>query len=193
MNILSGTNFFDEDPDSMPAFITSTVQAYLYFLQDTAHDINVNALNLAAYQKIWREYYRDTIIDDDPCYLQGSSLDEITFNRTWDVVNKITDNDKLNLYLNNSFQTCMLKPRLHTYKKDLNTGLWSSFNYDISNLSDTNPYPTLNDVQEEYIEKLVPAANNNPPSAYAVKYVLAMQKYAESLMRAGSRTKDLLM
>lgn len=146
------------------------------FLQPAFEDNKfVSLVHLAAYQKVWRDCYRDSITDDSALYLFSFSLD-----RDFTGIQRIGESEA-----NEEFLLTLLRPRLRTMKRDLSNGIYSdtqfgeapsSYNYDADALN--------------IPDSLRP---DNPGSAVSIKYVLAMQRYQQTLMRAGNRTKDLLM
>lgn len=143
----------------------------------------VNLLNLVAYQKIWKDYYRDSLNDNSPLYEYASNTD---LERA-SAAGGVTLSDYLTSAVNVESDIPLLtylRPRLRMFKKDLSCGLYAD-----TQLGDI---PTTSDVEESSEVVPLPAADSQGNSAYAMRYVYAMQSFREMLLRAGSRTRDVL-
>lgn len=143
----------------------------------------VTLLRLNAYQKIFKDYYRDSVNDDSSIYLYASSCDYSSltsfYANPFSIASGYTD-DKF-------FLLTILRPRLSQFAKDLSTGCYASAQFgNFAKISDTNrsDYSGMN---------LDPAAAAAGNSALGIRFTLALQRYRETLLRAGNRTKDLLM
>lgn len=152
----------------------------------------VNPFNLFAYQKIWHDNYRDSVNDNDnELYVYAYSMD---YDYRESFMFDITDLFSNPIYLNPL--VTILRPRLSTFRKDISTGLYSSSQYgSISILPDLSSenYPEFYSSQNADSENSFSSAQVNPTSAVNIRFTLAMQRYKETLLRAGNRTKDLLM
>ena len=138
----------------------------------------VNLLPLFAYQKVWRDVYRDTINDDDDMYLYASSMD-------YDVYLLACHpyfNDDVTLWYEPLLT--FLRPRQRQYLKDLSCGLYTSTQFgQYGSLDDAINMPGSS--QE--------IGSTDSTSAVSIQYALALQRYRQMLLRSGNRTKDLLM
>lgn len=152
------------------------------FLSTSAfEECDVNPMRLFAYQKIFIDRYRDSVIDNNPsypyaAYVYSDDLSDSNFNLSSIICPLYT----------------WLRPRLRTYKKDLFTGVYPSAQF--GNPSSLNEFAA----HPEYYNKdglNLPSDSTSAPnmnSAIAIRATLAMQKYRETLLRAGNRTKDLM-
>lgn len=183
-----------------------------------AQNMHVNILRLAAYQKVWFDTYRDSINDDDVLYRQAISSD-LTTSVSRNFINTLYEQFAENYDASITFSLLdvpahlYLCPRLRQFKKDLNTGLYPTAQFgDAATLSiDSSEiyadgYNSSTSVGLQVgksagnLYNQVNGSINNTKftindafSAYDVKYTFALQKYREMLLRAGNRTRDLLM
>lgn len=135
----------------------------------------VSLIHLAAYQKVWRDCYRDSINDESSVYLFACNLD-----RDFSVIQRISESEA-----NNEFLFTFLRPRLRTMKRDLSNGIYSDTQF--------GEAPSSYDYDADELNIPGTLKPDTPNSAVSIKYVLAMQRYQQTLLRAGNRTKDLLM
>lgn len=146
------------------------------FLQPSNIDYkSVSLVHLAAYQKVWRDCYRDSINDDSVLYLFSFSLD-----RDFRGIQRIGESE-----VSEEFLLTLLRPRLRTMKRDLSNGIYSDTQF--------GEAPSAYDYNADELNIPESLKPDTPNSAVSIKYVLAMQRYQQTLMRAGNRTKDLLM
>ena len=144
----------------------------------------VTLLRLNAYQKIFKDFYRDSVNDDSSIYLYASSCDYSSLTTFY--VNPFSTaagytDDKF-------FLLTILRPRLSQFAKDISTGCYASAQFgSYANQSTARSIPAFVDSLDSN------ALNNNNASALNIRFALAMQRYRETLLRAGNRTKDLLM
>lgn len=143
---------------------------------------NVSLIALAAYQKVWKDNYRDSICDDSLIYLYASNLDYNDVDLAESVLAPCVPS-----YENLRCLQTFLRPRLRAMRRDISNGIYPNPQFgdyvetgDISSVSDK-----LNIPEEGGAE--------TGDSAVAIKFALAMQRYKQTLLRAGSRTKDLLL
>lgn len=180
-----------------------------------------NIFNLAAYQKIWSDMYRNYIYD---------TTDYVNcFNFDWMVSNSYDVSDVSASYRNSlSFIQCLLMPRYRQWKKDLFTGTYPSAQFgDVAfqQVSDGsiqqlyngevvgNIFSKLSDSSDAYSVYNVDIKTNRDVelggrlpsevlnkfrfngvgiSALDIRYTMSMQRYRERLLRSGNRTKDVL-
>lgn len=143
----------------------------------------VNILNLVAYQKIWKDYYRDSLNDDSPLYEYASNTDLMRAS----AAGGTTLSDYLTTNPNSVTDIPLLtylRPRLRMFKKDLTCGIYKD--------TQLGSYGTTEDISAGDEVVPVPASGQDNMSAYAMRYAFALQSYREMLLRAGSRTRDLL-
>lgn len=195
----------------------STQSGLSYLLSPKAY----NVFNLAAYQKIWSDMYRNFIYD--------TSDYTNCFNFDW--LLSYTDQN----YIVNGvypsvleFCKCLLMPRYRQWKKDLFTGTYPSAQFgDVAfqQVSDGhiqqlyngevigNVFGKLSDESAAYtthnvdvkttrsvdLDGALPSEvlntfrfNGVGISALDIRYTMSMQRYRERILRAGNRTKDVL-
>lgn len=141
----------------------------------------VNLLSIFAYQKVFKDIYRDSIVDDgNYLYTYASSMDYPLYVHANGVLPLVEQ--QILAHGDDVFPLMtFLRMRCRSYARDLSTCLYSS--------SQFGNMVNINDAED---------ALPNPPSdaragtAYSIRFALAMQKYRETLLRAGNRTKDLL-
>lgn len=185
-------------------YLTSIDQGYNDSWNTMEGGRRVNLIPLIAYQKIWNDHYRDSINDESLIYNQASSMD-------WFQSGSFPVNTGQTLfpYGARNLLISFLRPHTRMYRKDLATGLYASPQFgsegslSLESVSIVNGY-LPNQTASAYISdtngRLFNSANNNDSwtvpnatSAYAIKLAFAQQKYREMLLRAGNRTKDVLM
>lgn len=141
----------------------------------------VSLLSLAAYQKIFFDFYRDSVNDDSEVYHYASSLDWLQDNYTQ--IYPFSSSDPNGIVPdNNNILLTYLRPHTRMYKKDLSCGLYSSTQYGV--------YGTTNVPKTDFVA--TEAGANSNISAASMKFAFALQRYRQMLLRAGSRTKDVL-
>lgn len=140
----------------------------------------VNPLRLFAYQKVFFDRYRDSMFDEDPLYSYSFSMD-------WEFSGAVFDPFvTLPLMVDNPHENPLLtflRPRTRMIKKDIVSGLFPSAQFG-------SQVPVTNDKELEQLN--VPTAGNGQIGAANIRFALAAQKYRETLLRAGSRSKDVL-
>lgn len=173
----------DEYRSAIDTFLRSLDSQYNSDTQLGAKGKKVNILNLVAYQKIWKDYYRDSLNDSSVLYDYASNTDLNRSSAAGGVtlVEYLTSNPN---EISDIPLLTYLRPRLRMFKKDLSCGLYAD-----TQLGDT---PTTDIVENGDEVVPVPSADGRPDSAYAMRYVFAMQSFKEMLLRAGSRTRDVL-
>lgn len=136
----------------------------------------VNLLNLMAYQKVWRDVYRDLVNDISQLYLYASNMD-------YDISSCFLPFGRQSDHNLRPILT-FLRPRLRMLRKDLSTGLYTSSQFGtFAKTADAAGMPGGS----------TEIGSSNSASAVSIKYTLALQRYRQTLLRAGTRTKDLLM
>lgn len=199
MCMLSGTFTYSLQFDA-------TTSTYIYVRKPKYY----NVFNLAAYQKIWSDMYRNFIYD---------TTDYVNcFNFDWMVSNAYDVSDVSASYRDSlNFIQCLLMPRYRQWKKDLFTGTYPSAQFgDVAfqqvsdgmlsvDAGDHIDVP-LNTVSYNgtYYSPVFPRGTTMSPtidkyhfngvgiSALDIRYTMAMQRYRERLLRSGNRTKDVL-
>lgn len=184
---------------SQPTTIVNAISEVAYAVNSLCNSqriVNktVSLMHCAAYQKIWKDVYRDSIVDDSSLYTQACTVDSLALRPYFDYTPVALMQEFLtnvDACLTNSIAYTFLRPRLRTYKKDLNTGLWPSTQFgDVATVQRNSVYSIF---QSMGVPDTGGNASFRSSGAYAIKFTLALQKYRESLMRAGNKTKDLLM
>ena len=159
--------------------------------QQMSGDRLVSLVRLAAYHKVFYDHYRDSINDDNNLYVFASSLDVVP--QPIDVSHLVVSLDLIYSY--NNILATYLRPHRRMYYKDLSCGIYNSTQFgSMMNFVDSGN--TMDSLGVAYRGSNTLTAQNvgaRLSSAYAIKFTMAMQKYKEMLMRAGSRTKDILM
>lgn len=136
----------------------------------------VSLLRLFSYQKIFYDRYRDEVFDTDPLYRYAFSLDQEFYNIFFNPF-------PVNLDVENKYPLLtFIRPRLRMVKKDLVSGLFPSAQY--------GDPATI--VERDALDALNVSVGGDPQAAPNIRFALAMQKYRETLLRAGSRSKDVL-
>lgn len=151
----------------------------------------VNLLRLGAYHKVFYDRYRDSINDtENPNYLYGFDLSAID-GTTFEPFN-----------VNQPFPLLTyLRPHCRMFKKDLAVSVYQSpqfgeisignetdddsLGHYIPNTSDSVPYQLNLPMSDSGSSRLVDTALN-------IRFTLALQRYKETLLRAGNRVKDVL-
>lgn len=187
-SFVDNPNFNPSDPETRYAVAHSLYNSVVNFIGyiDTSFDATdpsqvskwVNLIPLFAYQKIWRDVYRDTVNDDDDLYLYASSMD-------YDIYGLACHEyfiDDITLWYEPLLT--FLRPRQRQYLKDLSSGLYTSTQFgEHASLDDALNMPGSSEN----------VGSNDPTSAVSIQYALALQRYRQMLLRSGNRTKDLLM
>lgn len=157
-----------------------------------------NALNLCAAFKVWCDFYRQSQYDiKDYAYLYN-----FDYFRVGNGVNAVSIEKVLNL----------LVPNYHLYKRDIFTGGYPNAQFgdvavagltpeysDMVVREDTNPSVDglLSSENGSVVVNLfndgsLQLKNSAAVSALAVRQALAIQKWKETILRAGNRERDLL-
>lgn len=168
------SHLLEDDYDSIELFVQDVTDAYFSDVIELCTS-SVSLIRLFAYQKIFCDRYRDTIIDNSDSYSFAVSMDLPSGQSL--IVKSLSS-------INCTYLT-WLRPRCRGYKKDILTGCYPSPQLgSVSSVADVSSsvYDDLN----------LPGNSRNQNSAIAIRTALAMQKYKETLLRAGSKTKDLL-
>lgn len=160
---------------------------YLNNFAQFGRDVNmVNLLRLGAYHKVFYDRYRDSINDtENPNYLYGFDLSAID-GTTFEPFN-----------VNQPFPLLTyLRPHCRMFKKDLAVSVYQSpqygepsmgFESDSDEISSGRAYIDLGD------DLSVPSGSaRDSRSAFSIRFTLALQRYKETLLRAGNRVKDVL-
>lgn len=173
-----------------------------------------NVFNLAAYQKIWSDMYRNFIYDTAD-YTSCFNFDWLLNNDPRvSVVDQFFGTDLM-------FVKNLLMPRYRQWKKDLFTGTYPSAQFgdvafqqvsdgnisvidgdstnpvklDVSATASDGQYALVSDFSHlpEYGDILDKFRFNGVGiSALDIRYTMSMQRYRERILRAGNRTKDVL-
>lgn len=182
-----------------------TTSAYSDMIQNFPN-VKPNIFALAAYVKVWSDFYRNTQYDVNQNYSYLFNFDYIV--------------DDANIIVPAGTVCRMLIPRYRQYKKDMFTGGYPSAQFGsvaVANLE--NPSTILNTASFPSSGRtslfagvnansnnlnLRNSANNNIEvpgstnwqinssiSAIAVRQSLALQRYKERILRAGNRTRSL--
>lgn len=167
-------HYLQDEYDSIELFVQDVTDSYFSDVIELCTS-SVSLIRLFAYQKIFCDRYRDTIIDNSDSYSFAVSMDLASGQSL--IVKSLSS-------VNCTYLT-WLRPRCRGYKKDILTGCYPSPQLgSVSSVADvsSSAYDDLN----------LPENSRNQNSAIAIRTALAMQKYKETLLRAGSKTKDLL-
>lgn len=135
----------------------------------------VSLLRLFSYQKIFYDRFRDEVFDTDPLYRYAFSMDYDFSSIHYSPFPSSVNYNRFPLLT-------FLRSRTRMVKKDIVTGLFPSAQYGKSaSMEDIDSMDVLNITHSEV-----------PVEAPNIRFALAMQKYRETLLRAGSRSKDVL-
>lgn len=150
-----------------------------------------NLYTLCAYQKAFVDYYRNSVVDEDTSlYDYAYSLDLLAVSgitshslpiylsgTTWKINTSRSDNEIPLM--------TWLRMRYKAYFSDITTGIYKSPQFgSITSSSDATALADELNIDPDQVE-----VNDN---AVSIRFALAMQKYKETLLRAGSRSKDIL-
>lgn len=147
---------------------------------------NVNPYRLFVYQKIFYDRYRDSVIDNEPQRYMGAVSMDYDFS---DYVQSLVD---MRFESINPLFT-WLRPRTRMFKKDLLSALYPSPQF--GQYASTVDLDRLSNYESIAVNSADTADGSNVTdsrSALNMRFALALQKYKETLLRAGNRTKDLL-
>ena len=183
------------------------IQTYRPYAINNGNQVTLE--RLASYQKVFFDVYRDSINDDGAISIYGTTLDYdlsvFSHNVITPMQEGFADNDCL--------LATFLRSHTRMYKKDLSSGLYPSPQVGDPGLVDIEGVDIIYDssVGNDNLNLRIHGDNYNPPramypsnqsdtkwsipnavSAYAMKMAFAMQRYKETLLRAGNRTRDLL-
>lgn len=142
----------------------------------------VSLIPLAAYQKVWKDNYRDSICDDSNLYLYASNLDYNSDDLITSVLAPVVSE-----YDNLRCLKTFLRPRLRAMRRDISNGIYPNPQF-----GDPGTTPAILDYSQELNIPDEGGASSDQ-SAVAIQFALALQRYRQTLLRAGNRTKDLLM
>lgn len=181
------------------ADVADTIKATFGRVNDQTY---LNVFKIAAYQKIWASYYRDSIHDTND-YRDVFNFDDCTLDGANDVT-LTRDREPGNWFLSELFTQ-----RYRSYKKDLITGSYPSQQFgDVSSVSFTNIRISGSDDPLEPNAPLGMQSNlnvsyqnddeqpstlfhiNNAFDVYQFYRAEAVQLWRERVMRAGNRYKD---
>lgn len=185
------------DPDSWLGYLGSFLNHFKDFLKDflilldpdydwynsESQTRRVSLLNLVAYQKVWRDNYRDSICDDSSLYLYASNLDYETSQLL-----KTTLAPNVNVFENLRCLQTYLRPRLRAMRRDISNGIYPNPQF-----GDYGSTSELGNQELEGLNVSDEVGRSDTESAVAIQFALAMQRYRQTLLRAGTRTKDLLL
>lgn len=156
---------------------------------------------LAAYHKIWNDYYRNKIYDDKVDYQTFFNFDFCAYQLDSDLGSISPD-----------YFWRLITPRFHQWKKDLFTGNFASAQFgDVAfqqvsqgSLSFTDSELESSNVTVNDAGNLISSSGNvskdDPTrfnfngvgiSATDIRYTMALQRYRERLLRTGNRLKDI--
>lgn len=199
-------SFFQSTPQEIsqgfPTFFADLLNSWMdkvqynvsYFLPETPITSSpseneivrmVTLLRLNAYQKIFKDFYRDSVNDDSSMYLYASNCDYTLLTTFY----KNPFNLSAGYSDNQFFLLTILRPRLSQFAKDISTGCYSSAQFGAHGAIDSLQSSAYTDIYES----VDPTAGSSIRSALSIRFALALQRYKETLLRAGNRTKDLLM
>lgn len=146
-------------------------------------------LSIMAYQKCFVDFYRNSIVDDDTSLydyaysldLQGSIVGHNfpfkSISGTFKVDTSLADN-VIPLMT-------FLRMRYKSYFYDITTGIYKTPQFGSAiGSDDASSFASKLNIDSDQVD--------NSQSATSIRFALAMQKYRETLLRAGSRLKDLL-
>lgn len=185
---------------SVPGYETidsTNLTAWKNSFGDSGVSLYLNVFKIAAYQKIWANYYRDSIHDVND-YSPYFNFD--------DVVNT-TQVNNIASYRSSAQIRDMFMMRYRQYKKDILTGSYASPQFgDVSSLTFSNIIIRGSDVDDTYNpffngddlsytenENFETRSNFNIPNAFDVYQFYraeAVQLWRERALRAGNRYKD---
>ena len=172
--VLISNAFIGELQNAISSFFNNSDFKYTDATTGTKY---VSLLRLFAYQKIFYDRYRDEVFDTNPLYRYAFSMDgEFSSIHISPFVTSSVSEDQLPLLT-------FLRSHTRMVKKDIVSGLFPSAQYGSSaSMGSTGSMDELN----------LPHSLSDPIQAPNIRYALAMQKYRETLLRAGSRSNDVL-
>lgn len=146
-------------------------------------------LSIMAYQKVFVDFYRNSIVDDDTSLydyaysldLQGSIVGHnFPFK-------SISGSFKIDTSLADNAIPLMtfLRMRYKSYFYDITTAIYKTPQFGSAvGSDDASTFASTLNIDSDQVD--------DTQSAISIRFALAMQKYRETLLRAGSRLKDLL-
>ena len=175
-------------------------------------DVKVNIMRCAAYQKIWCDYYRNSVYDTkfDSLFYGDEDYSSI-YNFDW-----YNEDSTFSDYSMFQLVSMYFVPRYRQWKKDLFTGLFPDAQYGdvaVANInSDSAVFGSNSSVvgadlsvwqgndnriyaqdSEDNSSNFLARTSAVGISAIAIRYAEALQRYKERIIRAGNKHKDLSM